>query len=178
MATVYGAGATGGSSVSRSLESAKPNASIGANTADTVFDTITLPAGVLAVDDQDWIRIIAWGTFTLDGVTPSATPSVRFGSTVIASTLFISGGDGPWRIEAIVRRRTSITQDSAAVGVVTSATLNTVLEPLSATTPGETLANAIAVTVRGTTGVGAGNGLTCLCVMVEFFSEAGGSAAT
>lgn len=143
----------------------------GANTAETVLQTYTVPAGTLAIAG-DGIKVRA--IFSVAANANTKTARIRIGTVSLAGTVMI-GGDaialngGAIVLEAEVVRRTAVTQATAN----TRWSTDTGIYPSIANfnTLALTLASAFLVEATGQNGTAAANDIVCEYMTVDFITS-------
>lgn len=130
------------------------------STNETDLMTYSLPGGSLAVNGQK-VRITGWGTYAANGNTK--TVRIRFGSTVV-STRASTGNNVAWWIQALVVRTGAATQVASGVQLESG----NAGQP-TATSPSETLADAITIKLTGQSGT-ASDDVTARGFIVEWLA--------
>lgn len=131
---------------------------------DTLM-SYTLPGKTLAVNGQT-VRISAGGRF---GATAgNKTLKLYVGSTVLYSTGAVAiVSDEGWALDATLWRL-GATSERALTRALSSAAL--MIDSAAVVSPGETLANALNITVTGEESGGNSNGVVCEYLMVELLN--------
>jgi len=158
------AGITGPASgtVEYRLTSQLTSTATGTGTSAQILQTYTIPAGTATTAGQGF-RIQAWGTTAANA--NNKTMSLTFGATTVATTGALAANAANWVLFADVFLTSATAQ--TAVGQTQSGTS---VQAASTSTPAETMANAITITMTGTDGTSSAGDITCTGMIVEFLS--------
>lgn len=129
--------------------------------------TVTIPANTLDTNNGSCVRITAWGITAANA--NSKTIKLYFGATVLVTLVHASAiNDAPWKLEGLVFRISSTTQEAFGEGRTkaagaTAAAYTVTMQTRS--TPGETLTGDVIVKVTGE--AVADNDITLKALFVE-----------